>query len=701
MEPWNGKALQLQKEIKHSKTSNTIITFDIEVTSLFEYKDGWRCFRPKLSADAYAGIEKAAVPYIWMVGYESKEGYKSVYGREFYTFGDMLETLGNPNHKRVIWVFNLSYEFAFLLDIIEDRGWTIEKMLARSARKPISFYIPEINIEFRCAYMLTNLSLRKAAEQFSPVHKKTGGKDLIYTVPRSPLTDMTETELSYCENDVISLCYIIEHYRKKYGGKLRSIPLTSTGEVRKELRGIMPPADKMRIARHTPDAETYLALNKAFQGGITHSSYIHVNRVQRSNKKGMITSGDMASAYPTAICSELFPASRWLYVPPTAAGVRDREHWAVIYHVKWYGVESKLLNHYILGSKIIKWDFPFFDNGRLICADYVEMFVTSIDYDIIKRCYSIDREEIVETWISHLDYLPRALIDYTLTLYERKTALKNVAGQEELYRASKSNINSLFGCCCTNILKQSTYFEDLHWKNHPLTMDYVREKMEELRRSKTNCFSYSTGVFITAYCRRRTWSLVEALDASKLGFDHGVIYYDTDSVKARFSPTFAAAMAADNERLDARLRRMCDDLNIDVERTRPKDPDGIAHPLGHWEIDGEYREFLALGAKRYAHRDAKTNKLDITVSGVNNRTGRKALHDDIRKFTKNLVFNYKEAGKMISVYTDEQPEFTFYDKDGKPYTSKQRHGVVLQPTTYNMTIDPLFEQIWEDEIERR
>lgn len=693
IEKWDGKALKLKKEIKHAKTSDTIITFDIETTSLFHFKDGWRCFRPKLPPEAYTGMDKAAVPYIWMLGYETKDGFKSVYGREFSEFGKMLQSLSNPHHKRRIYVFNLSFEFQFLLDLIIDNGWTIDKMLSRSVRKPISFLIPELNIEFRCAYMLTNLSLKKAAEQYSPVKKLAG--DLIYTVPRSPLTPLDAQEMAYCENDVISLCHIIDHYRRKYG-KLKSIPYTATGEVRKELRTYMDQKDIFRIAKYTPDPELYLAENAAFQGGITHSSYIHANRVLYD-----IYSGDMASAYPTAICAEKFPMSKWLHVPPTVRGVTDREHWAVIYHVKWYGVESKLMNHYILGSKVKKWDLPFFDNGRLISAEMVEMFVTSVDYDIIKRCYSIEKEEIIDTWINHLDYLPRGIIDYTLTLYERKTKLKNVKGMEEVYRASKANINALFGCCCTNIISQSSYFgNDLKWHNKPMTIDFVREKMDELRKSRTNCFSYSTGVFITAYCRRRTWGLVEALDASKMGVDDGVIYYDTDSIKAPKTDEFMRAMKEDNERLDQKLRDMCEATEIDFERTRPKDPAGIAHPLGHWEIDGVYREFKTLGAKRYAHRDKFTNKLDITVSGVKNTTGVKALKDDIRNFRKDMIFGYDHSGKMASVYCDEQSIFTFKDKNGVDYESHQRHGIVLQPTTYNMGIDPIFEQLWDDEIQK-
>lgn len=692
MEKWNGKKVRTKAERNKRSCSDIIFTFDIEVTSLFKYEDGWRCFRPKLPPEAYAGIDKAAVPYIWMFGYEAKNGYKSVYGRDFSEVARFLEKISMKKHRRYVYVFNLAYEFQFLRDLIEDNGWTIKNMLARSVRKPISFLIPELNIEFRCAYMLTNLSLKKAAEQYSPVQKKVGGKDLIYSVPRSPLTDMSETELSYCEGDVISLCYIIEHFRTKYS-HIRNIPLTSTGEVRKELRSIMDPRDIMRIARNTPTAEIYLTLARAFQGGITHSSYLHTGRTLYN-----MLSGDMASSYPTVLCAYKFPTSRWLKVPQTVRGLRDREHWAAVYHVKFYKIESSMINRYILGSKITKWERPFFDNGRLVSADCIELYVTSVDYDIIKESYKFENEEILDTWISHLEYLPKQFIEYVLTLYERKTSLKNVAGMEEIYRKSKNSINALFGCCCTSIIKQTTEWIDGDWHNKPVTPEFVEEKMNDLRKSRTNCFSYSTGVFCTAYARARLWRLVSALDAGKVGIDKGVVYYDTDSIKAPYSPEFDTAMREDNDRIDQKLKTMCNTMKIDFERTRPKDPKGIPHPLGHWEIDDRYREFKVYGAKRYAHRSAITNRLEITVAGVNTKTGRLALHDDIRNFKKNMIFDYNESGKNISVYNDEQPVFTFKDKDDKEFCSTQRHGIVLQPTTYNMSIDPVYEALWEDEV---
>lgn len=693
MDKWDGKRLKLKKEVKHIKTSDTVFTFDIETTSLFHFADGWRCFRPKLSPESYAGIDKAAVPYIWMFGYEDQNGdICSVYGRELLEFGKLLQTLANPNHKRVIWIFNAAFEFQFFRDILDEYGWTVTKMLSRSVRKPIMWYIKELNIEFRCAYMLTNLSLAKAAEEYTDDRKRVN--DLIYTVPRSPMTELSATELGYCAADVEVLVKIIRAHLIQYE-HMRSIPYTQTGKVRKVLSKALPAKEKYDNAKYVPDYHVFMMLVQAYQGGIAHACYLYANKVMTN-----IQSGDMTSAYPANCCAKKYPMSKWIKVEPENALTMNTDNWAILYHVIFRKIESKLFNHYISHSKCLASKNPKLDNGRLIMAEAVEMIITEVDMRIIENSYDFESIEYIETYVNHKDYLPKELIETILDLYGNKTRYKNVPGKEEIYRNSKARINSVYGCFAQNVIKQTSFFEGGEWGNTPVTEDFVKTKLQEQRMSKNNCFRYSWAPYVTAYTRERLWEIIAALDPTMpgVGLEKGVIYYDTDSCKAPPSDIFYSAMQKSNERIDEDLKKMCAVTGIDFAKTRPTDPKGIERPLGYWDPeDGFYREFITLGAKRYAHRDAKTNRLEITVSGVRAATGRKALHDDIRKFKKNLVFGYAESGKQISVYNDDQPEFDFRDVDGNIYHSRQKHGICLMSTTYNMQISPIFEALWEEE----
>ena len=57
-------------------------------------------------------------------------------------------------------------------------------------------------------------------------------------------------------------------------------------------------------------------------------------------------------------------------------------------------------------------------------------------------------------------------------------------------------------------------------------------------------------------------------------------------------------------------------LEIDIERFMPKDTKGKKHPLGVFEKDAEYSQFITQGAKKYAYIDKKDYKIHITVSGI-------------------------------------------------------------------------------------
>lgn len=700
MKKWRGAIPRYgKKENRKKKNPDRIFTFDIETTSLFHYPDGWKCFRPKLSPDAYTELSKAAVPYIWMFGFETADGFTVRYGREFSQVREVLEKLHKKNRKTVIWVHNLGYEMQFLMDLIIDAGWTISGVLARSARHPIKFFIEELNIEFRCSYMLTGLSLARSAAEYAHTSRKLVN-GLKYTVPRSPLTNLTKTELEYCRLDVVALGEVIQYYREKYGNLYR-IPYTLTGELRKEIKARLPFHEKLWIARHTPKLKMFVLLSSAFQGGVSRANYFFSGKIIHD-----VSSGDIASSYPTVLCAYKYPVNTWSYVDSDTAELLDPEKWGVLFHVKLYGVKSKRMNRYLMWSKYISRcpavDATL-DNGRIIECDWIEISVTNIDWAIIKECYDFKKVEYIECYKSRLDYLPREILDHILELYENKTSLKGIKDKEDLYRKSKSMINSYYGCCAQSPLSNNTEFINNKWHTIPLTDAFIEGELEKKRKSRSNCFLYAVGVWCTAYARKRLFQdVVLKIDTPPEGLDFSAIYYDTDSCKARESGSFREAREASNRDIDIRLKVMCDHYGFDFERTRPKDRDGILHPLGYWELEGknaakgepEYSEFKTLGSKRYAYRLQSDGGVYITIAGVNSKYGRKALHNDLRNFKKNMVFDYNHSGKQTAVYKDDQETFTFRDIDGNLYTSHQRHGIILMGAEYNLTIEPMYQEIW-------
>lgn len=84
------------------------------------------------------------------------------------------------------------------------------------------------------------------------------------------------------------------------------------------------------------------------------------------------------------------------------------------------------------------------------------------------------------------------------------------------------------------------------------------------------------------------------------------------------------------------------------------------------------------GAKKYAYKI--DGKIGITVAGVP-KSGSKALKD-LKDFKDDFVFDYKDTGKQLIVYCDEQKEFELTDYKGKRYKVTDKSGVCFIPTTY-------------------
>lgn len=419
-----------KKKNKYHNTcvySDTIYTFDIETSNLFYIENEWRTFDYSKSKDFYTDVVKIGIPYIWQFSIDDRV----YYGREFMDFEKVLIQISNPDIRKIIYVHNLSWEFAYLVNIFEGK-YTIDNMICRDIRKPISFYIPELNIEFRCSYMLTNMSLKNASKEFTDVHKLDS---LDYdSKVRTPLSYLTQKELMYCEYDCICVYKIIEHFKKIYKN-ICLIPLTSTGEVRREFRNQVDFYYVRKMQNLVPSADTYIKLWSVFSGGYTHSNILNTGR-KIKNVKSM----DIASSYPYSMLCKL-PSTEFLRC--TNAEFNRDKNYAYIAYVRYYNLDSNYYTHYMQVSKCTGVHLVT-DNGRVVSADYVELWLTSIDADIIEKNYSYSKREVVECYKSYLDYLDERIIKFILKLYKNKTTLKGVKGKEGVYKRDKSMLNSLY-----------------------------------------------------------------------------------------------------------------------------------------------------------------------------------------------------------------------------------------------------------------
>ena len=652
---------------KRGKTySDTIYTFDIETTSLFNIEGKYTVFDYSKPKEYYSNMEKLAIPYIWQFGIEN-----NVYcGRDFMDFEKVLKQISNKTVTKIIWVHNLSYEFGFLMNIFNK--YTIDNMTARDIRKPISFHVVELNITFRCSYMLTGLSLAKSADEYTNVKKlDTLNYD---SKVRTPLTHLSDDELKYCEYDIICLYEVIRYYRNKYE-HLCKIPLTQTGEVRNELKKHV---DFWYIKKQwelVPKPHKYLKLMACFQGGYTHANIINSNRIINNVK-----SYDLASSYPSIMVTEKFPCSDFLKIPTKYYDNMDKENKCFMFHVKLYNVKSLYFNNYISYSKCVAVDENnmIYDNGRIKDCNYIEMWCTDIDMNIIKKNYKIDKIEYIDIYFAHTDFLDIRVLKFILELYGNKTTLKGVTDKIDIYKKSKGYINSLYGMSVTNPLKNSAKFEHGCWNREMLTMDFVADVLQDAKQSYSTLFYYAVGVWVTAYARRNLYMTI----LTSHEFDKHVIYCDTDSIK--FYGDFDFIFEEYNKRQLKKYDAVCEKFGqLNKNMYMPKDRKGVKHPIGVFEYEEKYKQFKTLGAKKYAYID-ESDELHITVSGVKKSGARylKSLDD----FKKGFTWGYKEGGKLAHFYSEEQPHINIVDDDGNVYHNTLDYGVILQPTTYTLGI---------------
>lgn len=252
-----------------------------------------------------------------------------------------------------------------------------------------------------------------------------------------------------------------------------------------------------------------------------------------------------------------------------------------------------------------------------------------------------------------MSYLPKSFIESILTLYEKKTTLKGVEGKEVEYLVSKCMLNSCYGMCVTDIVKEENKYTT-EWEKIPVSESQLEEQIEKYNESKTRFLYYPWGVWVTAYARRNLWTGI-------LNIGEDYVYSDTDSIKFLNYEKHVSFIESYNKRVEYKLKKMCDFLHIDFNRCKPKTKKGVEKLIGVWDLEGNYEYFKTLGAKRYMYQ--QNGEIHITIAGLSKQNGVQYLKmtckdniDIFNHFTNNLYIPAEYTGKNTHTYIDEKQE---------------------------------------------
>ena len=661
-----------QGKYRGKSVCDNIFCFDIEDTSYYLDENNiphtFNYDKPELS-NSY---RKGSLCYHWQFSIDETV----ITGRELTDFVKLLEVLNKycPAYK-IIYVHFLSHEFQFLLNILK-----FDNVFARTAHKPLTATIEKYNVEFRCSFMLTRLSLDSWSKKL-PIKKLKGNLD--YDILRTPLTRLTQKEKDYCVNDVLVMYHGIKAFRDKYE-HIYNIPLTQTGEVRRVVKNkLSKNSNWLKQCRSLLPStlDNFKEMLNAFIGGTVISNILY-----KDTSVGNVKMFDIASSYPWAMISERYPMKPFTEVETDELEYyRNNYLFAFLITFTVYDVESITNCKFLSKSKCTNLKNEECDNGRIIRSTELTVTLTNIDYEIFLKTYSFSKMDVHTLKVSGTRYLPDEFRRYVIELFNSKTTLKGVANMEDLYMESKQFINSLFGMMVTKEFSDDIIFDGDEWEKDVLTEDRFFEKLAVKQRSLSkNFLSFQFGVWVTAYARNNLWKAI-------LELDKYVVYCDTDSVKyINEEPT--DFFDRYNQKVLNTHQVIADQLHIDANLLSPVSPSGKKCYIGIYECENPnnlpINEFKALGAKKYCYRDPTDGELHMTVSGVSKKAV-KCLNNDISNFEDGTIFTEKmlkeaDASKLTPYYLSDNVECTFPDG----YVNKYKYGICLMPTTYKIGISP-------------
>lgn len=633
----------------------------------------------------YQGEEKHSCMYIWQFGILNWVTAGRTW-EEYKRFLDGLSTLLDLSSDRrlLVYIHNFSYEFQFMRKHFE---W--DKLFFLESRKPI--YAISGGLEYRCSFKLSGKSLENVGKDLQKyrVNKQVGLLD--YNLVRLNSTPLTPNELKYAEYDIrVLLAYIMEKIEQD--GSVLKIPLTNTGYVRnycrkrcfkyyKRYRSLM--------SELTLDADEYSQLKRAFSGGFTHANSHHVGKIMRD-----VGSFDFTSSYPAVMVAEKFPMSRSRKVEIISSEEELNmylNNYCCLFDITFINLVPILHHeHPISVSKTRNNVNVVTDNGRVVTAKQITTTITEQDFFTYAQFYTWDNMEITNFRIYEKAYLPKEFVMAILDLYEKKTVLKDVEGEEINYMISKGMINSAYGMAVTDIVRDSIEYK---FDKYIPTKPDIDKAIEKYNNGTKRFLFYPWGVWVTAYARANLFTGI-------LSCGNDYVYADTDSIKILNYENHLEYISYYNSRMLVKLATAAEHHAIDVRKFSPLTKKGVEKTLGVWDYEGVYKRFKTIGAKRYIVEkhtpDRKGNTIFLTVAGLRKESARDYLvtetDDAFDALDHQLKVPSSHSGRVNVSYLDEGCEGVMTDYLGNVGHYEELSCIHMEPSDYELTMSEDFRR---------
>lgn len=597
--------------------------------------------------------EKYSITYLWQLSIDKT----IILCRDIDLLSLCLSQISNMLHKLykksklIVWVANISFDFSMVKNYLKSY---ITKVFAKSKRRILSFEFNE-NILFRECLGVFASSLEEVAKRYTKTQKLVD--ELDYSLIRTPETELEKIEIQYSINDVAILSELTPVAFEMYLEQGKKIPLTQTGIVRNEIKEQLDfwqtKELKQQNLTYTGNRNMYKTLRKyLYSGGLTHSYMMAVGNIYNN-----VSCKDLTSAYPWALATQSFPCGRLLKCK-TPELMMSKKHWfsqVMIKDLESFTGHSIISKHKVLGMKN-----PVIDNGRILSAEYVKLWINEVDFENIKSIYH-GKIKFIHCYCFTGSYrTPQFITDVMFKYYKLKQVLK-IEGKTKTkeYKIAKAMVNSIYGMLVTQMYETEMIFNSVTGE--------LSEGFKDWEKVNTTIFNPFLGYWCTAYVRNR---LVQCISK----FPEHVLQYDTDSI-----------YHTENEELETFI----DDINAKIATENNElIEDELCRDLGLWSKDEKYKTFMPMGSKRYLGTD-EHGEHHITFAG--------AKAEDIEKECKRLnmdIYTYMEgfsieadaSTKLVATYFDDTFDDIVTDYKGNKCRCIQHGGVTLVNATFNAHI---------------
>lgn len=632
----------------------------------------------------------------WVYSWCAKFGNEIVLGRtprDFLSELFLLEDLYklNSKNKIVVYIHNLSYDITYLIDFLNE--YDDAEVFAIQPHKILS--VRWRSFEFRCSYLLSNMSLDKWSEFLNTKNRKMVGA-VDYTKIRYQDDDLTEIDWLYQIFDVITMDECLEKQMSDYEDNVQTIPLTSTGYVRRDCRIAMRTNKQNRKdwLRMQLTPEVYRIARLAFMGG-----YCHGNRFLAGKTIcGNIEHYDFKSHYPSRMLFNYFPdrfvlyANRFIslseYLELSSTYCVLAEFYFKDLRLRKsvtapYLSKSKILN--FCNQKFYKETFDGCDNGKIVNMDGVSCFaLTELDFEIVAEQYTWTDLAIHRPYIAKRIKLAKELVE-TMDNYFK---VKETESDKYIRMKDKNKLNAIYGMIVTDPVRdECTYIPSTGefeiTKSHNFK-DSVAEKLEKYYKNFNNFLTYTQGIYVTAWARYYLFKLIKIVGYKNF------IYADTDSI-------FFISNAEIIEKLNT--YNLFTILDNEIIGSGVLNKNGGYSYYGVFEDEKDnIRKFRFLHAKCYAYEDAN-GELHATIAGVsksNKKLGKdKVTIEDELKSIENLDENmiFKECGGTRCVYTHSEPQELNFNGHETVFAS----AAIILPTDKKLSVIEEYEEFDESE----